>query len=168
MIELTGKLEAKDYVRAQYLHIRPRPVFKIVGTLLLLLLGWAIWYSYWGGGSGDLTAYDLMLPGAVVYLVSNYYVYIPWKARRIFAQQKSFHRDAQSKFDDAGLAASSEVGEVTIPWSDYLKWKENGHMFLLYFSEPSFQMIPKRHFATSGDIKGFRRLLESKIGRSAV
>lgn len=166
MIEINLKLEPQDYLRAQYLHIRPRLIFKVLGALIFLAAIWAVWYSFLGGGSDELSWSDSILPTAAGYLVLHFFVYLPWKTRRIYRQQKSLQREVKMQFSGAGLSAENEVGRGLSPWSDYLKWKENEHLFLLYISDPFFHMIPKRLFKNSADIGQLRQLLLAKIGPS--
>ena len=164
MIEATGKLEAEDYVQAQYLHIRPRLAFKILGVLIAGLCLWAMWYSFFGDDSPGFNWSDLIIPAGVAYFVAQFFVYVPWKTRRIYHQQKSLKREAHMRFDDTGLSAENEMGQGTTPWADYVKWKENERLFLLYISDPFFHMIPKRLFDDPGDIERLRKIFSEKIG----
>lgn len=168
MIEVTGKLLSSDYVAAQYLHLRPRLAFKILGSLIILAMLWAIWYTISKAGLSGLELMDYLFFGAIIYLLFFFIWFIPWKGRKIYRQQKSLQRESRHRFNDAGLEAENELGHATIPWTDYVKWKENDKIFLLYVSDPMFHMIPKRLFSDPRDVENLRGLLQTHIGKSAV
>ncbi len=161
MIEIRGVLQPGDYIRAQYLHLRPRPTYKVLGVIVLGFFLWAGWLSI---SSGELEALDLVFFLAMAYLVLNFTVYLPWKTRRMYRQQKALQRESKIKFDEAGVTAENENGRTSTPWADFLKWKQNDELILLYFSDCMFHMIPKRFFAGIGEFENLREMLPSKIG----
>ena len=162
MIEVNGIFQPRDYVRAQYLHIRPRPFYKVLGTLVLALFLWAAWLSL---TSGDFGAFDVLFLVTIVALILNFTVYIPWKTRRVYRQQKALQREQSFKFDDAGASISNENGQATMPWSDYLKWKQNDHLILLYLSDCMYHMLPRRMFVDPTAFERLGEILTSKIGQ---
>lgn len=166
MIEANGTLEASDYVRAQYLNMRPRRTYMVLGLVVLSLFLWAIWYTFFGGGPRGMTGYVLL--AAAAYLILNFFVYIPWKARKTFRQQKSLQREMTLRFDDSGLAIEAENSQGRIPWSDFLKWKENDRLFLLYISDPLYHMVPKRLFKSSSEVDSVREVMRTHIGPSSA
>ena len=168
MIELEGRLEPRDYVRAQYLTMRPRRIFVIAGLVVLAAFSWALWYSFFGGGASKRGIIDYLMLAAAAYLIFNFSVYVPWRARKTFRQQKSMQREIRWRFADTGVSIELEQSHGEVPWSDFLKWKENDHLFLLYVSDPLFYMLPKRLFESAGDVDGLREMLRSYIGPSAA
>jgi len=168
MIEVTGCLLPEDYVRAQYLHIRPRFAFKVFGVLIFLAVLWAMWYSLFGDDNESFVLADLILPAGILYVGLFFFVYIPWKTRRTYKQQKSLQREAKMTFDESGFSAANEFGSGITPWSDYVRWKENDHLFLLYISDPLYHMVPKRMFSKTDDVDQLRQILLTNIGRSAA
>ena len=168
MIDVTGMLLPDDYVRAQYLHLRPRLAFKILGVLIVFAALWAIWYSMSKGGLIGPGWIDYLFFAAIVYLCLSFFVYLPWKTRRTYRQQKSLQRESRMMFDEAGIVVDNELGHATVPWSDYVKWKENDHLFLLYVSDPVFHVLPKRYFSGADEVEKLRQILQAKIGSSAA
>lgn len=162
MIEVKGVLQPSDYVRAQYLHLRPRPIYKIVGIIILVLFLWAGWYSV---SKGNLETLDYLFFLVTVFLILNFAVYLPWRTRRIYKQQKALHRELTFKFDDGGVSASNENGRSLTPWEDYLKWKQNEHLILLYFSDCMYHMVPRHFFADAQVFDSLRELLPGKISK---
>jgi len=162
VIEVNGTLQPNDYVRAQFLNLRPRPVYKVVGVILLAAAIWAGWYSF---SQGDIELLDYLFVAAILFLILNFAVYLPWKTRRIYKQQKAMQRELTYRFDESGVFASNENGQSTTPWEDYLKWKQNDHMILLYLSDCLYHMIPKTLFHQSDDFDKLLELVKSKVER---
>ena len=162
MIEIEGKLEPDDYVKAQFLHMRPGRAWQLIGTFVLLLMLWGLWLE-WSDPSAKHDWLDYVLLGAVFYVPAFIFLFIPWNARRIFRQQKSMQREFTMRFDETGHYAKNETTESSTPWSDFPQWKENKHLFLIYISDPLFICLPKRLFAP-GDSDRFRELIAEHIG----
>lgn len=98
----------------------------------------------------------------LAYLVMRI-VYIPWKARRVFRQQKSYHCSFELCWYDAGFAARDSNGQYTTPWSDFIKWQEHGRLFLLYHSDLLFHMVPKRAFPSENSLSEPRSRVQKNI-----
>lgn len=162
MIEVKGVFQPSDYVRAQYLHIRPRPLYKVLGVIVLVLFLWAAWLAF---TSDDFGAFDILFLVTIVAFILNFTVYIPWKTRRVYRQQKALQRGLSFKFDDAGASISNENGHSTSPWSDYLKWKQNDHLILIYLSDCMYHMLPRRMFVDPGGFEKLGELLTRRIGK---
>jgi len=140
------RYEADDYVSASLLHAR-----------------WSIrrWLVVLGIGAGAAVAIWMLFPdraavvaggvlggviGAVAWYATAMLVYLPWKSRRMFRQQKSLHASYEVEWDDAGLTVRGEHLLSTTPWDAYIKRKENARVLMLYQSDLLFQMLPKRCF----------------------
>ena len=167
MIELNIALKPSDYVQSQFLHFRPRPVWAIVGTLLLLLLLWAIYHTWQEAiETGEYSISFWIFIGFIIYLIGYFFVFIPLQARRIFKQQKAFHIPFTIFFNDNGIDSKSDLGDVNIPWSHIIRWKENDKLFLLYHSDVIFQFIPKRLIAEEDTVNKLRSLFSAKVGKA--
>ena len=160
MLEMKGRIDANDYVRAQYLHLRPRLLYKILGGVVLAAFVLAAWLSL---TSGDLDAMDFLVFALVIFLVLNFTVYLPWKTRRLYKQQKSLQGELSYVFNNDGVAVDSENGNWKTPWTDYVRWKKNDQLLLLYLSDCIYHMIPKRLFVDPGDFDKLCALVGQKI-----
>jgi hypothetical protein len=147
-------LDADDYAAAQALHTRwtaRRTLFSlaaIVGGIVLVLLS-----HHWTIVAG-CALIGGAVSGAITFETLRRFL-IPRRARRLFAQQKNLRRPTVFHWDDHGLSWTSVQSSGTTPWTDYLKWRENEHMFLLYHSDLMFQMLPKRAFRDAELLKSF-------------
>jgi len=166
-MELKGRIAVEDLMTAQWVHVRPRRSFAVVG-ILLLGLGVFIWADSFSGRRQWLTnPTNWILPGVFAYLAFMAFIWIPRKIRLSYNQRKDFRHEISMVVTNAGVASHTEQGNGMRPWSDYLKWKEGKSIFLLYLSDQMFQMVPKRFFATHEDIDAFRSIVRHSIADKA-
>ena len=160
-MELRGTPVATDLVAAQWLHVKPRPVYAIVGIVLLVAASWGLWYSF---SVPKLRDKGWLLVGSLGFIAALA-VWTRYRAVRTYGQLRAFHRELRLEPTDAGIFSESETGHGTTPWSDFLKWKEGGSLFLLYISDDIFQIVPKRFFSSEADISEFRGMLAAKVSQ---
>lgn len=155
---------AEDYVSAAKLHglWSKRRLLTVVGIAIAAGVALLVLHPRWpavaaagvlGGAIGLLACYAL-----------SWSFYLPWKARRMFGQQKSLHETYELEWDEQGLSVHGRLAQSTTPWDAYLKKKENERIVLLYQSDLLFQMLPKRAF-TAAQLQALRPYLD-RIGRT--
>ena len=155
-VMIIAKLEELDYLNAQTLHHRWSRQKAIVVILLVIIagvLGWVLWFQ----GARPITGGIIggLIGGAIAALIVRY-VYVPWKARRVFRQQKSLHHEFTLSWNADGVHSKNANGEYSSGWSDFIRWKENECLFLLYLSDLMFYMVPKRAFSGDAELEDFR------------
>ena len=156
------QLQADDVVAAQQLHGQP-PRWRmlagiaVIGGALCVLFGW----RPFNDAPGPLSSAwgPIALLGLVLLLNPVRFVLIPWMARRLYSEQKSLRVASELEWNRHGLTHRSPAASGTLAWEDYLKWKEDDRLFLLYQSSHLFQIIPKRVFASPAEEQDFRRYL---------
>jgi len=163
-IEISGVIDEKDYIRAQYLNLKPRPTMMVVGVLVLVLLSFALVMATRELLSGQVTSAELLLFGAVLF-VAGYFQYLHRGFKRNYRQYKSLHEPFSMELTERELQASSSLGEAKIPWENFVKFKENKHLFLLYPCDNLFHMIPKRLVPDTETQSKIRSLLKEKLGQ---
>lgn len=157
---ICGRFEEQDYVSAQYLNQRPTTGRLIVyaalcvGLLIVASGAWSSGYKVVAIGVAGGTF------GAIVGLLVTRYVYVPWKARRVFREQKSFRREFELSWDSDALTSRDEHGQYRTPWSDFTRWRDNERIFLLNLSDALFHMVPKRAFSNAESLAEFRQILQ--------
>lgn len=144
-------LEAEDYASALTLHSRwtkKRAWTTVVAALagLALMATFNRWLLVAGGG-----IVGGAVGGAIAYEAARRLV-LPRRSRKLFAQQKNLRRPVEFSWDAHGLAYISANGSGNTPWTDYVKWRENERMLLLYHSDALFQMLPKRAFSNDDQL----------------
>jgi hypothetical protein len=145
--------------------MRPRKVLGFVGAVLLLLaaavLGMAV-YSYFTKGEG--LAAVLALGGSLVYLGLYFFVFIPFRLRRIYRQQKLLQDQLLVEISDTHMVIKSQHGQGVLPWEVFHKWKTARDLVLVYQSDVLFHIFPQRAFSSPQEYQQFQSLLRSKLG----
>lgn len=163
------KISYKDFKLAQRLHLRPRRRSRMVLYPLLALFMLAVICSgisfMQGNGSGSGF---YILFGCMVYLFAIFFILVPLKWKRIFRQQKFLETTFEQEFTEAALCSASELGNVSLPWNKFHKWKENKSMFIVYQSDALFHLIPKRIFQTEEETTRLRMILSQSIGKAVT
>lgn len=168
---LTVKLEEADYVAATALHLRSSRRFAVAFWLVMLGLAVvAIWLWFFGRGlfsdgqlAGLIGGSIGGVLGGVLASLGVRSLYVPWKAKRVFRQQRSLQLPFELSWTDEGLFSRNEQGSYNTLWSDFVRWKENDRLFLLYVSDVMFHILPKRVFPNAEALSSFRELLRSRI-----
>jgi hypothetical protein len=163
-IEVEGRLTEKEHTAAQWLNLKPRPAILGVGVALVIVTMAALWLSFFGSYSNQAQTARWALLAFLGYLVFHWAFVLPNKWKRIYRQQKSLRMPYKLEISEEGISGKTENMQGTNPWSDYVRWKEGNGVFLLYWSDSLFQVIPLRFFATEEHIEAFRGLLREKVG----
>ncbi len=158
-MEMKGTLSVGDLLAAQWLHIKPRPTYAVVGVVLVVLAVLALWFSF---SLPDLRGHAWLLAGPIIVIVA-FAVWAPYSSIRNYRQRKSMQRELRSTVSDTGLLGQNENGHMNVPWTDYLKWKEGAKVFLLYVSDDGLHVVPKRFFQSEADVRAFREMLKAKV-----
>jgi hypothetical protein len=160
---ITAQLDESDFVSAQSLHRRWSRRKTLVAILVVLIAGalglYLLCQGMYSAGCGMIGG---VIGGAIGGSVVRY-LYVPWKARRVFRQQKSLQREFELYWSDEGMRVKDTNGEYSSAWSDFVRWKEDDRLFLVYLSDIAFYMVPKRAFPASSEVQGFRNKLASGV-----
>jgi len=164
-MNLTIQLTPEDYIKANLVHMRPRPVIKWVGYFMLLLVVIVLGLSIYEAIAHQKSFSDsIWIIAALAYLAFLFGFLRPRRIRKIFRQQESLHMPYSFTVADDAVLTKSENGEARLAWDYFSKWKEGKDLFLLYQSDVMFHMVPKRCFASPEEMTQFRKLLLEKIG----
>ena len=164
-MKLNIQLTPEDYIKANFLHMCPRPVIKWAGYLLLTLIFavLAISASAAIANSGEISA-PIWIFAGLAYIGFIFGFWTPWRCRKTFRQQKTLQLPYSYEFTEEFVIAKAEYGEAKQTWDFFRKWKEGKDIFTIYQSDPIMQMIPKRVFSSPEEVAYFRDLLTRKIG----
>lgn len=162
-MEIKGTLQPEDLISARWLYLRSRPFFVVFGSILFILTLSGFLLDFFGPSNiRDYTQGGFLL-GVILYILFVFFVYIPFKLRRNYRQRKALQREVLLTISESGINSRNTNGSANIPWEDFLKWKAGKNMFLLYVSDSTYHIIPKRFFLNTEDIDRFHKILESKI-----
>lgn len=82
----------------------------------------------------------------------------PLVIRRRFKQDKLVRKPVSAGWDEEAYEAEQPGVHNRIPWSDYMKIREDQHLFLFFMSDYNYQILPKR-VLTSEQIADLQRVL---------
>ena len=68
----------------------------------------------------------------------------PLVIRRRFKQDKLVRKPVSAGWDEEAYEAEQPGARNHIPWGDYMKVREDRHLFLFFMSDYSYQILPKR------------------------
>ncbi|MBD2310405.1 YcxB family protein [Desertifilum sp. FACHB-1129] len=162
MITLRGQLKPEDYIKAQYLHLRPSPrLMKIGGAIasFLLFISFLV-YPLEIVFSWIVTLIILFL----IYAAVLFFIF-PWQARRIFSQQKSLQGEFEIIIFPERIEVTSAQGNLRMPLADFHKYKVSKDMILLYHSQAMFNLFPRRFFASDAEFKTFIAYLKTNLNK---
>lgn len=153
---IVGKISVEDFIQAQRLH-RKKVAFwsnllsgiaLAVGLVIYLLMGKGILsFGIIGAGIGGLAGEWVTA-----------YLLLPRKAARLHGQQAALRLPITYAWDASGLGVQHEEGQAKTPWKSFVKYRESKEIFLLYFNDDFFQMVPKSWFRDQAQVDGFREL----------
>jgi Flp pilus assembly protein TadB len=165
MIQIKGRYIFDDFKQARQLDARQGAasygtriflaliaVLFYIALIVLELLGRAGWPV-------------LLVPLALllVFLLFQY-GYKPFMLRRKFNMQKDLSARFDMELSEEALSVNGPQGRALTPWNNFLKWAEGREMVLLYSSNSVFQMLPKRLFASQGELQ----FLRAQLTRNSV
>jgi YcxB-like protein len=90
-------------------------------------------------------------------------VVLPKQVKQSFEQQKSLSLPFEMELTERGMHTSNELGNNTVPWEYFTKWKENEDIVVLYQSDNIIHMIPKRLFPDPQQLEMVKSLLQKNI-----
>ena len=153
MNKITGTISASDLLNAQRLH-REKTVrwlyagggiVAVVGVGLLGLENKMFALVLIGGGLGAVIGE--LITSAIV---------LPKKVRRMYRQLKDLSSPFTYSWDAEFLEAQGRSGHSKREWRNYVKFKENEKLFLLYHADNIFEMLPKSWFQDQAQVADFR------------
>jgi hypothetical protein len=121
--------------------------------------------------SGDSPEFVYAAGALLIYLpiailvcmgIGRFFV-VPRQARKLFHQNKGAQAPYEITWDDQRMTVTSENYMQRSLWSDFLKWREDDQLILLYYSLVQFRLVPKRSFPDEATRDAFIRLVYEKV-----
>jgi hypothetical protein len=147
MIQLQGQYELSDFKKAQSLHARGGKLstwvgYAVIGMIAVITLT-GIVLALLGRFPWEFVTLPILLLAVWAFFQ---FVLIPYQLGRVFKQQKDLSAPFEIELTDEEFHFWNEFGSSRIPWGDFVKWKENAELLLLYRSDAAFHLLPKRLF----------------------
>lgn len=164
----TFTLDELDLRRAVRLHafsgIREKQT--IIRLILLWFIGMAAFVGFfsaagmpWPELRGNLLPSALIITATIlVFSLGIPLALGPLVIRRRFKQDKLVRKPVSASWDEDAYEAEQPGVRNHIPWRDYMKIREDRHLFLFFISDYSYQILPKRAL-TQEQIADLQRVL---------
>jgi hypothetical protein len=145
---ITFQLEPDDYVAANRLHTRMiwrRPLSLASFAFLIVAYAAFLYISWRAPPDTPMVIFiSFVVSCAIVFPPLSYLLYLPYKTRKVFREQKNLHYPMTMSWSEAGFKVENQQGSAVTPWQDFFKWGEDSGILLLYHSSRLFYMLPKR------------------------
>lgn len=164
-MRFTCKLEPSDCRRAAWVDIKPRPVFAVVGIVMMII---ALAVFTLGlhrlAKTGEGLVFVICLGASLAYMGLYVFAWQPRRFSRLYKQQKLLQGEFTFEITDEHLVSRDSHGETKLPWSVFHKWKSADDIVILYQSDTLFHAFPSRWFPSVEDFQHFKGILRSHLG----
>ncbi len=148
-MRINAQLSWTDYLKAQYLHMRPGTLggimrYVLLGLFFVLLIVAGMASALAVGGWSESWPFLVPILLLIVVIPLYFYVFLPRRVRHLFEQHKELGAPLEHEITPEGLMTSSQYGNSNRPWDIFRKWKESKDLLLLYITDVQFIMMPKR------------------------
>ncbi|MCC4590907.1 YcxB family protein [Xanthomonas campestris pv. cannae] len=163
---ISGTITLEDYLIAQRLHQR-RAVRRVLLAMAALLLSGLTLFAFARHGSGlDMLGVVFAAAGGgglIGQTIQSTWT-MPRKVRRLYAQQAALRHRLTCRWDEAGLEVTWADGHVRRSWRDYVRYRENPQVLMLYQNDILFDLVPTSWFADAAQRDAFRQLVAAQVG----
>ncbi len=167
-MQFHGQYQLADVKAAHRLHSQQSRLTTWAGYVVIGFVAFMTLLGIPFAVQGRLPWTLLLLPAIAFGAWAFFRFYLlPCQLEQAFKQQKDLSAPFTVDLTDTGFEFRNEFGNSRIPWGDFVKWKENHEMLLLYRSDYRFHMLPKRIFEAQGGIAYVREKLQQHNVRSA-
>jgi len=152
-----------DYLKVSGAYRRPRGRTIIARLAAVFTIAAAGLWLNWRNEPHAAVIVVCMGFGALAGAILVPLITTPRKARRVYTQHAALQRPYQFAWDDTGVTITSETGHNTVPWREFHKAEERPDLFVLYTSEVSMVMVPKRVFPNQDTLSNLRECLYAHL-----
>ena len=157
------QLKEEEFIDAARAASAPTKAWFVTAALgLVTMLVGLIWLWQTGYGPQSIAGLGALFGVAAGGWVGRNFS-IAANARRLFRQQKGLHRPFELAWTAEAITLTSEQGTSTIQLPDFHKRRETADQFLLFLSDASFLMVPKRAFPDPSLLRTFRDVVAERV-----
>ena len=163
-IEVSGTYRMQDFWRFR-MYSGLRFIWPVV-LLLLALAAMLLLLGLLGGGANaaaSLEAAGVMLLWTALLVLPQHFV-----ARRQFAAQPALREPVNFRLDSEGMHSRTSAGAADASWKRFHSVRETGSLFILYTAPNLGNLLPKRFFASGGELAEFRAMVERGIAPKRI
>jgi hypothetical protein len=123
-------------------------IFKLLNlAFLLLFLFFAIMAMVFFSLDGMPAAGFLVCFTVIITLMGTglvQYFIVPRRLKKAYSQSVNLSGEPEFRFTDGGVTRKDRNGESTIPWGKYAHWLEDGTALVLFPTDFTIHLVPKR------------------------
>jgi len=168
MVSLKGKYELADLQAAQDLHARTGKFMQWTFAILLGVLGLFVVAGVVFALMNRISWLVVIYPAFILGFLALYRYWLrPYQIKRAYTQHKELSSPFEMDLTDEGYGIKNDYGSGKIPWKDFLKWKVDKKIILLYRTDNMFNMVPRRLLADESQAQYIIDLLKQNNVKEA-
>lgn len=156
------KLEEADYLKAAKLHGR-RWLLRFALPYFVILSALMFWISSRSAGLGGGSQIGFMV-FLVAVLFYKWFVQMPARTVKNFRQHADSQKELTCTMDEEQFALEHDNGFVKKPWGEFRKWRGSDELILLYVTDMSYLVIPRRCLSAK-EWEATTKIVNAKIVR---
>jgi hypothetical protein len=147
-MNITGKFEWQDYMQSVRLNYKTHIFTTIFWTLIFLMAIFILLFSLIFQEFSHYSIFAIILFAIIILsimitLVNNFIV-IPINTKKYFYQDKELQIPFIMEIENETLTLKNEESVSIRKWIDFIKWRKDKNIIMLYISDIKFIMLPKR------------------------
>lgn len=164
-ISFRVQLTQEDYIKANYLHMRPSPRGKTFYFILLgLYLSLIIFMGYSAVVVGSHISDFIFWLALGIFALWFYFFRLPARIRRLASQSTYITFENQVEISPEILEVVGVTGTTRMRLADCNKYKVSKDLIMLYLTNRGFFMFPRRCFPSEADVQTFLSYLQENLG----
>jgi len=160
-MNITYKLTLDEYQKAVSLHLNRGNRLVMLAIYIVLAAG----IVFLGTDFSD-TREVITNVLAIFFSIAFYMLFVrmlsAYQAKSIYNKSPTLSHEMTLRVSGKGIKLDKKTNNATIPWSAFLKWKQDENFYLLYTGPRYFNVIPK-HALTATQSEELEAYLQKYI-----
>lgn len=151
---ITASLTVEDYIAAHRLFYRRVRTQFYRASALTLFIG--LLFALKESGNWP----QIVIWAGVGGLIGNWWedrFGLPQKVEKLYGQFKGISEPLTFSWDSEHIEGQSTEGHGKRKWTDYVRFREDETVFLLYITDHLWHVYPKRWFGNPSQLEEFRK-----------
>lgn len=155
-MDVEGIITERDFIKSQFLHIKPNVTFTVLGLLICVLVLFVLIFI----------SFSWLILAIVTYLLAYFFMYLPYRAKKIYRDYKVIQDKVHIIKREDGLLFRNSRGEGLLQWGDIKRIKTNSDLVLIYPTDVIYYIIPAHFFAEPSQFDDFSIELKQKLNNT--
>ena len=161
-IRINADPTPEEFRHANLLLAGRTGIFKFLHPVILILFLFCAFTVMVSTCIDGMSAAGLLVCSAILIMLAvttfvQYYIF-PRRIQKAYAQSIYLSGEPEFRFTDTGVTHMDQNGESTIPWGKYAHWLEDEKVLMLFPTDFTIHLIPKRR-APPEQWAGIRRMI---------